>query len=448
MLFKRKIYDKMLEWKEISNGQTALLVEGARRIGKSTVVEAFARNEYEDYIVLDFAKEGRDIKQNFEDNIGDMNTFFRNLFLLKGKSLPERKAVIIFDEVQLFPFARQAIKYLVQDGRFDYIETGSLISIKKNVQNILIPSEEYKMKMYPMDFEEFLWARGDQVTATAIREAYITRKPLGDAVHRKIMQAFRTYMVVGGMPQAVKALVDGSTYQQIDFVKRNILSLYEDDLKKYDQENREKASVIFKTMPEQLENRNSHFKFSLIEKNARYKNYVDAVNFVAESMIGNECINITAPEVSLEAYADRSNFKLYMGDTGLLVTQIMKNSEETGEDLYKSLIFDKLGINQGMIMENIVAQMLKVNGYDLYFHEFMYGTDGTEKKYEIDFVIVKKRKICPIEVKSSSYKGHKSFDLFIKKYPIKVEDKFIIYTKDLQYEDGVLYIPLYMTMCL
>lgn len=450
MVFKRKIYDKISEWKNLSNGRTALLIEGARRIGKSTIVETFAQNEYEDYILLDFAKESKDIKQNFEDNIGDMDTFFRNLFLLKGKSLPARKSVIIFDEVQLFPLARQAIKYLVQDGRFDYIETGSLISIKKNVQNILIPSEEYKLKMFPMDFEEFLWAKNDMVTVPAIQDAYTKRKPLGDAIHRKIMQVFRTYMVVGGMPQAVQAFVDGRSYQEIDFIKRNILSLYEDDLRKYDEDNHEKASVIFKTIPEQLENHNSHFKFSLIDRNARYKNYIDAVNFVAESMIGNECINITAPEVSMEAYADRSNFKLYMGDTGLLVTQIMKNSDETTEDIYKSLIFDKLGINQGMIMENVVAQMLRAKGYDLYFHEFLQRAKDAlnEKKYEIDFMIVKKKKICPIEVKSSSYRNHKSFDVFLQKYSIKVEDKYIIYAKDVLFEDGILYVPFYMTICL
>lgn len=450
MVFKRKIYDKMLEWKELSAGQSALLIEGARRIGKSTIVEEFAKQEYEDYIILDFAQEGKDIRQNFEDNIGDLDTFFRNLFLLKGKALTGKKAVIIFDEVQLFPAARQAIKYLVKDGRYDYIETGSLISIKKNVKNILIPSEEYRIKMYQMDFEEYLWANNDRVTMMAIEDAYLKRKPLGEAIHRKIMQKFRTYMVVGGMPQAVHAFVEGKSYKEIDFLKRNILDLYEADLRKYDEDNREKASVIFKTIPEQLTNHNSHFKFSLVDKNARYKNYVDAVNFVSESMIGNECICATMPEISLEAYADRSNFKLYMGDTGLLVTQIMRNSETTTEDIYKSIIFDKLGINQGMIIENIVAQMLRARGYDLYFHEFMEQADDAEKekKYEIDFLIVKKRKICPIEVKSSSYKSHKSFDLFAKKYPIRLEDKYIIYVKDLKYEDNILYLPIYMTACL
>ena len=450
MIFKRKIYQKLKEWKTLSHGQTALMLEGARRIGKSTIAENFAQNEYEDYLILDFAQESKEIKKIFEENIGDLDTFFRNLFLLKGKSLPEKKSVIIFDEVQLFPIARQAIKYLVKDGRYDYIETGSLISIKKNVQNILIPSEEYKLKMYPMDFEEFLWAKKDDVTAPAIRDAFARRRPLGDSIHRKIMDTFRTYLAVGGMPQAVQAFVEGQTYQEIDFIKRNILSLYTDDLRKYDDDTHDKASVIFKTIPEQLGNHNSHFRFSMVDKNARYKNYIDAVNFIAESMIGNECINVTAPEVSLEASADRSNFKLYMGDTGLLVTQIMKSQDATEDNLYKALIFGKLGINQGMIIENMVAQMLKASGYDLFFHEFMYcNNEATkEKKYEIDFLLVKKKKICPVEVKSSGYKNHRSFDLFLQKYPIKMEDKIIIYTKDLKYEDGILYLPLYMTMCL
>lgn len=450
MIFKRKVYDKLKEWKTLSAGSSALLLEGARRIGKSTIVEEFAKKEYDDYMILDFARENQEIKHNFEENMDDLDTFFRNLFLLKGRRLKGEKCVLIFDEVQLFPQARQAIKYLVADGRFDYIETGSLISIKKNVKNILIPSEEYRVKMYPMDFEEYLWALGDEVTIPTIKEAFEKRKPLGDAIHRKIMKNFRIYMVVGGMPQAVDAYVSGKTYEQIDFVKRNILSLYEEDLAKYDSENREKASVIFRTIPEQLENKNSHFKMSLIDKNARYQNYVGAVSFIAESMIGNECINVTKPEVALELFADRTNFKLYMGDTGLLVTQIMKHRDRTEEDLYKALIIDNLGINQGMIIENMVAQMLRMSGHDLYFHEYMYMPESSskEKKYEIDFMIVKKKKICPIEVKSSGYTSHKSFDYLIKKYQLKLEDRYIIYTKDLKYQDGITYIPLYMTMLL
>lgn len=447
MVFKRKVYDKLLEWKELSAGTSAVLLEGARRIGKSTIVEEFAKREYDDYMILDFAKENKDIKNNFIENIDDMDTFFRNLFLLKGRSLKGKKCVLIFDEVQLFPMARQAIKYLVADGRYEYIETGSLISIRKNVKDILIPSEEYRIKMYPMDFEEYLWAIGDDVTYTAIKSAFEKRKSLGDAVHRKIMKVFRTYMAVGGMPQAVDAYVNGKTFAQIDFVKRNILQLYEEDLVKYDTDNREKASVIYRTIPEQLENKNSHFKFSLVDKNARYQNYVDAVSFIAESMIGNECINVTKPEVALELFSDRSNFKLYMGDTGLLVTRIMKNRDETDENLYKALIIDDLGINQGMILENVVAQMLKASGHELYFHEYLYKPEENEKekKYEIDFITVKKKKICPIEVKSSNYKSHKSFDYLLKKYQLKMEDRYIIYTKDLKYEDGITYIPVYMT---
>ena len=392
MIFKRKVYDKLKEWKELSAGTSALLLEGARRIGKSTIVEEFAKNEYDDYMILDFARENQDIKENFIENMDDLNTFFRNLFMLKGRALKGKNCVLIFDEVQLFPQARQAIKYLVADGRFDYIETGSLISIKKNVKDILIPSEEYRVKMYPMDFEEYLWALGDEITIPTVKNSFEERKALGDTIHRKIMKTFRTYMVVGGMPQAVDAYVSGKTYAQIDFVKRNIISLYEEDLAKYDTESREKASVIFRTIPEQLENKNSHFKMSLIDKNARYQNYVDAVSFISEAMIGNECINITKPEVALELFADRSNFKLYMGDTGLLVTQIMKNRDSTDEDLYKALVIDKLGINQGMIIENIVAQMLRASGHDLYFHEYLYKAEEAvkEKKYEIDFMIVKK----------------------------------------------------------
>ena len=448
MIFKRKIYDKLLEWKNLSVGGSAAFLEGARRIGKSTIVEEFAKNEYDDYMILDFAREGKDIRENFIENMDHLDVFFRNLFLLKGKDLTGERCVIIFDEVQMFPQARQAIKYLVADGRYDYIETGSLISIRKNVQDILIPSEEYRIKMFPMDFEEYLWAIGDHTTIPVIKEAFNSRTPLGDAIHRKIMKKFRTYMAVGGMPQAVEALVQGKSFAQIDFIKRNILTLYEEDLAKYDKANQDRAAVIYKTIPEQLENKNSHFKFSLVDKSARYQMYVDAVKFITDSMIGNECINVTAPEIVPELYADRSNFKLYMGDTGLLVSQIMKNQDETDENLYKSLIFDKLGINQGMILENVVAQMLRASGHALYFHEYYYQAENTvkEKKYEIDFLIVKKKKICPIEVKSSNYSAHKSFDYLTKKYPIKLEDRYIIYTKDLKFEDQILYLPVYMTM--
>ena len=445
MDFKRKIYDRMLLWKTESNGKSALLIEGARRVGKSTIAELFARNEYDDYLLLDFALETKDIRKNFEENTGDLDTFFRNLFIIKGKDLPPRRSVIIFDEVQLFPKARQAIKYLVADGRYDYIETGSLISIRKNVKDILIPSEEERIQMYPMDFEEFLWAKGNTATMPAIREAFEKRIPLGDAVHRKIMQLFREYIAVGGMPQAVSEYVNGGSFTSIDRAKQRILSLYEDDLKKYDIDENENASLVFKTIPKQLSNHNMHFTFSEINGNARYKNYVESVEFVDEAMIGNLCANVTAPDVLLDMYADRSNFKLYMGDTGLLVSQMIREGNET-EDIYRALVYDRLGSNLGMVFENAVAQMLKASGNELFFHEYKYasGEAGKEKKYEIDFLLVRKKKICPVEVKSSGYLSHKSFDYFIKKYPIKVEDRYIVYTKDLRYEDGITYIPVYM----
>ena len=450
MFFKRKIYSEMLEWKKMADGSTAFMIEGARRIGKSTIAEEFARREYEDYLLLDFSRESSDIRELFDKYMADIDEFFRTLFLIKGKDLKRRHAAIILDEVQLCPKARQAIKYLVKDGRYDYIETGSLISIHKNIKDIVIPSEEEKHKMYPMDFEEYLWATGDTVTAPAIRENFVAKKAFDEQVHRAIMQKFRTYVAVGGMPQAVEAFVGKKTYAQIDYVKRRILELYTEDLAKYDEAEHEKASVIFETIPEQLENHNSHFKFSLIDKNARYKNYVSAVHFIEESMIGNECINVTKPEITLEAFADRSNFKLYMGDTGLLVTKMMENAKETGEDIYRALILDKLSIDQGMIMENIVAQALRANGYNLYFHEFLFQPEDSvrEKKYEIDFLLVRKKKICPIEVKSSNYRTHKSFDCLVSKYQMKMEDRYILYKKNYRHEQGVTYLPLYMVICL
>ena len=440
--------EKILQAWKANPKKKALLITGQRQAGKTYIVREFGKANYKHYVEINF------ITTPSAKNIfsGDLNadTLIMNLTAFIGKSLEKGKTLIFLDEIQECPNARTAIKFLVDDGRFDYIESGSLLGVQyKQVPSYPVGYEEI-YQMYPMDFEEYLWAINDEVTIPTIRESFEKRKPLGDAIHRRIMKSFRTYMVVGGMPQAVDAYVSGKSYEQIDFVKRNILSLYEEDLAKYDTENREKASVIYRTIPEQLENKNSHFKLSMVDKNARYQNYMDAVSFISEAMIGNECINVTKPEVALELFADRSNFKLYMGDTGLLVTQIMKNRDSTDEDLYKALIIDNLGINQGMIVENIVAQMLRAAGHELYFHEYLYVPEGTtrEKKYEIDFMIVKKKKICPIEVKSSNYMSHKSFDYLLQKYQLKCENRFIIYTKDLKYQDGIMYIPIYMTMLL
>ncbi len=448
-MYKRKIYDELLKWKEESEGTSAMLIEGARRIGKSTVAKEFAKNEYKNFLLIDFSTANNDIKSNF-DNIDNIDTFFRNLFILTGKSLKKRESLIIFDEVQLFPKARQSIKQLVADGRFDYLETGSLISINKNVKDILIPSEEESIKMYPMDFEEFLWATGDDLYIDAIRESFGKKRPLGDAIHRKIMQKFRTYMTVGGMPQSVEAFVNGKEFKYIDRVKRNIIKLYLADLEKHDSDENDKARGVFKSLPIQLSNHNSVFRLATVEKDARTRNYADAIEFLDQSMIVNNCVNVTKPEVALELYADRSKFKMFMGDTGLLVTYILQNNKETTDKIYKSLIIDDLGINQGMIFENMVAQTLKANGYELYFHEFSYRADGneSEKLYEVDFLMVKGKRLVPIEVKSSGYKIHKSFDYFKEKYQLKINEQYIIYTKDLDYKENVMYIPIYMTMCL
>ena len=447
-MFKRKIYDGLKRWKQESNGSSAIMIEGARRVGKSTVAEAFAQNEYNDYILLDFSTASEDIKKNFE-NIDNLDNFFRNLFILTGKKLENRKGVIIFDEVQLFPKARQSIKQLVNDGRFDYIETGSLISINENVKDILIPSEEENIKMYPMDFEEFLWAIGNDMMIEIIREAFKSRKPLGDSIHRRIMNEFRVYMAVGGMPTAVDAYVQGKDYSQIDRAKKTILRLYINDLKKHDVINGDRAEVVFKSLPSQLMNHNSVFRLSGVDENARTRNVGNAIDFLNESMIVNNCINITAPEVTMEMYSDRTKFKMFMGDTGLLVSYIIQQGQDLNK-MYCSLIFDKLGINQGMIFENMVAQMLKANGYELYFHEFEHIAKGNSvsKKYEIDFLIPDGKRLSPIEVKSSSYKNHNSFDYFKEKYRLKMNNRYIIYTKDLAFEENILYMPIYMTMCL
>ena len=444
-MFKRKIYDQLLDWKNSSNGETAILVEGARRIGKSTTVEEFAKNEYKDYILIDFSKADKDILNNFE-NINHLDTFFRNLFLYTEKVLTPRQGLIIFDEVQLFPIARQAIKHLVKDGRFDYIETGSLISINKNVKDILIPSEERIIQMYPMDFEEFLWANDNYVYVDAIKQSFENKVPLGNGIHNRIMKSFRTYMAVGGMPKAVEAYVNGSDYLKIDSIKQDILNLYFRDLKKFDDEEGGKASLILKALPSSLTNKNSIFKLSKISKKARSRDYKTTYDFLDESMIVNNCYNITDPEVDMELYCEKEKFKMYMGDTGLLISLILNVEKENANTLYKAIISGDLSINEGIIFENMVAQMLRTNNHQLYFHEFY--TKASTKKYEIDFLLVKGKRFAPIEAKSSNYKCHKSFDYFKEKYKLKLRDKYIIYTKDLNYVDDIMYIPIYMTMCL
>ena len=454
-MFARKAYDKLVEWKRVSNGKTAVMIEGARRVGKSTVAEAFARVEYRDYLMLDFSVESEAVKRNFAENIGDLDAFFRNLFLLKGKSLPRGESVVVFDEVQLFPLARQAIKQLVKDGRYHYIETGSLISIRENSGSILIPSEEYQIRMHPMDFEEFLWAKGDTVTADAIREAFAAKKPLGTDIHRKIMGDFRMYMAVGGMPQAVAEYVAGGTFEEIDFAKRAILSLYDEDIRKYDNAENGRVSAIYRSVPDQLGNRNMRFKYAAIDKNARYDRLVSSLDFLSESMIVNVCTNVTAPDALMELHVQKENFKMFMADTGLLVARAMGTAAALGESLYRALVFDKLDANLGMVMENMVAQMLVAQGHTLHFHEFECRPKASEpfkkespKKYEVDFLLLRGKRVCPVEVKSSGYRAHKSLDRFLEKYDVKCNECYVLYPKDLAREGRIVYLPLYMAMCL
>ena len=445
---KRKIIQQLKLWKD-NPARKPLILLGARQVGKTWVMKHFGLTEFENVAYINCDVEPL-AKELFAADY-NIPRILLTLQAITGTKIEAGKTLIVFDELQEVERGLHSLKYFQENApEYHVMAAGSLLGITLGKGQSFPVGKVNVMHLYPMDFEEYLWAINDEVTIPTIREAFEKRKPLGDAIHRRIMKSFRTYMVVGGMPQAVDAYVSGKSYEQIDFVKRNILSLYEEDLAKYDTENREKASVIYRTIPEQLENKNSHFKLSMVDKNARYQNYMDAVSFISEAMIGNECINVTKPEGALELFADRSNFKLYMGDTGLLVTQIMKNRDSTDEDLYKALIIDNLGINQGMIVENIVAQMLRAAGHELYFHEYLYVPEGTtrEKKYEIDFMIVKKKKICPIEVKSSNYMSHKSFDYLLQKYQLKCEHRFIIYTKDLKYQDGIMYIPIYMTMLL
>ncbi len=304
--------------------------------------------------------------------------------------------------------------------------------------------------MYPMDFEEFLWANGNYVYMDVIRDAFEQKKPLGSDIHRKIMQMFRNYMAVGGMPQAVSAYVEGKDFRTIDRVKRNIIKLYTQDLKKHDSDDGDRASLVFKSLPEQLMNHNSVFKYSAVEEGLRQRNCVNAIDFLGESMIVNNCLNVTKPDVSLALYSDRSRFKMFMGDTGLLVSFILQNSKETPDKMYRALILDNLGINQGMIFENMVAQMLRTNGYELYYHEFTYQAENNEtaKPYEVDFLLVRGKRLVPIEVKSSNYRNHKSFDYFKEKYDVKMNERYLIYAKDLEVADDITYIPIYMTCCL
>lgn len=447
MILKRKLYDDLLKWKRSSNGETAILIDGARRVGKSYLCKQFAENEYKSHIIIDFGKVSKDILEVFENDSSNLDLFFAKISAYYSTMLYRRESVIIFDEVQQYPPARQLIKYLVEDGRYDYMETGSLIRLKKNVKDIIIPSEEEHIEMFPLDFEEFLWAMNDEATVPLIRTCFEERKPLGAAVHRKIMNDFRQYLLVGGMPQAVIAYLKEKNFEDADIMKRRILKLYRDDVVKFAEGYEEKVFAVFDEIPGQLSKKEKKYMLSTLGENARFRMYEDSFIWLNEAMIINACYNATDPNVGLALSADHATQKCYMADTGLLVTHTFMDVPYVENDIYKAILFDKLDINEGMIMENIVAQMLRRNGHKLYFYS-RYDKENRENHMEIDFLITKKKKIVPVEVKSGSYRQHVSLDKFKKKFADRIGESYILYTKDLMIKDDIVHLPLYMAMFL
>lgn len=438
-IFRRKIYDKMLKWKNEYSGETALLIEGARRVGKSTIVRQFAKNEYKSYVLIDFASASEEEKDLF-NYISDLNFFFTKLKILKGVSLYDRNSVIVFDEVQMYPIARQAIKYLVADGRYDYIETGSLISIHRNVSDIVIPSEEVSIDMYPMDYEEFRWALGDNATIDLLRDVFKNRQSLGDGVNRKLMRDFRLYMLVGGMPQAVSKYIETLDLGKVDFVKRNILRLYEQDMIKLD--TTERAKNIFKSIPSQLYKNASRYEVTTVVDNIKSDAASLLVSMLADSKTVNVAFHCNDPKVGMELTTNKSAYKIYLADTGLFVTLAFWDKDFTENVIYNKLLSDTLDANLGYVYENAVAQMLTASGNKLFYYTF-----PTENKhlYEVDFILSRGFKLNPIEVKSAGYNTHKSLDEFCNKFSERVSNRYLVYTKDLRKDKETLMIPIYMT---
>ena len=442
-IFKRKIYDRLLEWKQQQDGKTALLVQGARRIGKSTIVEEFAKNEYESYILIDFSKCPAEVKKLFDD-ISDLNFIFLRLQLIYGVQLVTRKSLIIFDEIQFLPRARQAIKSLVQDHRYDYIETGSLISIRKNVSDILIPSEEKKIDMFPMDYEEFRWALGDNATVPLLRSFWAKPQPLQQA-HRKLMRDFRLYMLVGGMPQAVNEFIETNNLAAVDEVKRTILDLYDEDFMKIDPSGR--ASKIFSAIPAQLNSNATRYQLSSVIQGADNSDFIELISEMEKTMTVNISHHSNDPNVGLGNTENLTQYKLYAGDTGLFTTLAFKDKAFTDNIIYEKLLGDKLPANLGYMYENIVAQTLTASGYKLYYHT--WPSASGKHSYEIDFLLSKNSKLIPIEVKSSAYKTHASLDAFCEKFSSRLSnDRYLIYTKDYAKEGNVTYLPTYLTFLL
>lgn len=444
---RRKIYDRLVEWKEKDNGGCALLLDGARRVGKSYIAEQFAENEYKSYLIIDFANLPHEVQDIFENDKNDLELFFNKLSAYYRKILYKRESLIIFDEVQRFPEARELIKYLVADGRYDYLETGSLISLRMNVENIVIPSEEEHVEMFPMDFEEFLWAMGDETTIPYLRQCYEKLMPIGQALHRKIMNDFRQYMLVGGMPQAVEIYRKTKNFEDTDRIKKRILTLYRQDITKFAKGYEAKVLSIFDELPSQLSKTEKKYKLSNISKDAKFRDYENAFMWLAEAMIVNNCYNATEPTVGLSMSREHTTRKCYMADTGLLVSHSFMDDKFADNELYRDILLDRLHVNEGMLMENVISQELRANGHKLYFYA-RSDTDRRENHMEIDFLIRKERKICPIEVKSGVYRKHSSLDKFKSKFRGKIGQSYFLYTKDIFIKEDVVHLPIYMAMFL
>ncbi len=453
IVFKRKITQSLLSWKKEANGEKALLIEGARRIGKSVVVEEFAKANYKSYILIDFNIASKSIKDNFEKNLNDLDTFFMLLSSTTGVTLYERNSLIIFDEIQKFPKAREAIKYLVQDGRYDYIETGSLISIKENVNGITIPSEERKIKMYPLDFEEFLWALGEKNLADYIRFCYERKEGLERGLHEKAMLLFQQYILVGGMPKPLcKFILDGKQFEHCDDEKRDILALYRDDIAKIDGKYRAKVKTIFDAVPGFLSSHEKRVKLNSVDDGGRYPSYSESFFWLQDSMICNMCFNCNDPNIGLSSNENRALLKCYMGDTGLLVSHAFQKNELTSEKIYEQILYGKLGINKGMLYENVVCQALIANGHKPYFYVHL---DESKKRndIEIDFLLSNgsktNLKITPVEVKSSKNYTTTTLNLFQEKFSKRIDERIIIHPKPFRIrEDGVVCLPAYMSFLL
>ena len=449
MILKRKIYQKLLDWKMKSKGSTALLIKGARRVGKSFICMFFGKEEYRSVLYIDFSNAAADIKDCFYYDSDDLDEFFSKLSVFYNTRLYKRESLIIFDEVQRFPKAWEMIKYLVADGRYDYIEISSIISTRQNIKDIQIPpeDEEKKLEMFPMDFEEFLWAVGNETLFPIIESHYHELKPLKQALHKKAMAYFRQYMLVGGMPQSVLAFLDENNYAASDHVKKRILTLYRNDISKCESGYEKKVASIFETIPSQLSKKEKRFKLSSINKNARLREYEDAFRWLTDSMICNTCVNAADPNDGLTLSSVHSTHKLYMADTGLLVTHAFANNIFPDNDLYKAILFNKLNINEGMLVENIVAQILRCNGHRLLFYS-RSDTNNRKNMMEIDFLIKINDKICPVEVKPSAYRHHASLDKLQNKFSQSLGNSYILYTKNLMIKDNIIHLPIYMTMCL